>query len=199
MTVIPCFIKTNKMKNLIIVLSVFLTVITSVSAQTDTKKEEQKTIFNCPMHPNEASFKKGECSKCGMKMVKTTARKHNSAVKGSQASSEIKTKYVCAMDGTTSDKPCNCPKCGMEMTKQETQKTTYSCPMHPNEMSMMEGECSKCGMKLVKTELKYDSAVKGSQSSTKVVAKYVCSMDGTTSDKPGKCSKCGMDMKEMKE
>ena len=90
MTVIPCFIKTNKMKNLIIVLSVFLTVITSVSAQTDTKKEEQKTIFNCPMHPNEASFKKGECSKCGMKMVKTTTRKHNSAVKGSKRAVKLK-------------------------------------------------------------------------------------------------------------
>jgi hypothetical protein len=32
-----------------------------------------------------------------------------------------------------------------------------------------------------------------------VVTKYVCSMDGTTSDKPGKCSKCGMEMTEMKD
>jgi len=75
----------------------------------------------------------------------------------------------------------------------------YACPMHPNEMSANEGECSKCGMKLVKTVVEYNSAVKGSQSSSKVVTKYVCSMDGTTSDKPGKCSKCGMEMTEMKD
>ncbi len=27
---------------------------------------------------------------------------------------------------------------------------------------------------------------------------YVCPMDGTTSDKPGKCPKCGMDLVEKK-
>lgn len=150
------------------------------------------------MHPEVVSMKEGKCSKCRMKLFKTTERKHNPAIKGSQASSEIGTKYVCAMDGTTSDKPCNCPKCGMEMTKQETQKTTYTCPMHPNEMSMAEGECSKCGMKMVKTApSKHDPTVKGSQTKTKVVTKYVCTMDGATSDKPGKCPKCGMDMKEQ--
>jgi len=177
MKAIPCFIKSNKMKNLIIVLSVFLAVSTVASAQTATKKED----------------------KCEIKMVKTNKQKHNSAVKGSQASSEIVTKYVCSMDGAVSDKAGNCPKCGMAMTKQETQKTMYACPMHPNEMSANEGECSKCGMKLVKTVVEYNSAVKGSQSSSKVVTKYVCSMDGTTSDKPGKCSKCGMEMTEMKD
>jgi len=37
-------------------------------------------------------------------------------------------------------------------SKEESKKTTYACPMHPNEMSMKEGECGKCGMKLVKTK-----------------------------------------------
>jgi len=183
------------MKNLIIILSVFLAANTVVLAQANLKNEIQKTTYACPMHPKEVSLKEGECSKCGMKLVKTTKLKHNPAVKGSQVSKVVEAKYVCAMDGTTSDKPCNCPKCGMEMTKQEAQKATYACPMHPDEMSMKEGECSKCGMKLVKTtERKYNPAVKGSQSSSKVVTKYVCSMDGTTSDKPGNCSKCGMKM-----
>lgn len=185
------------MKNLIIVLSVFLAVSTSASAQTSTKpskEEAQKTTYTCPMHSDVMSMKEGKCSKCGMELVKTTKTKHNSAVKGSQASTVVETKYICKMDGTTSDKACKCSKCGMEMSKNEANKMAYACPMHPDQMSMKEGECSKCGMKLVKTELKYNSAVKGSQSSSKVVTKYVCSMDGTTSDKPGKCSKCGMDM-----
>ena len=197
--VIPCIIKSIKMKNLIIVLSVFLTVITAASAQTTSKNEEQKTILTCTMHPDEISLKEGGCSKCEMKMVETTERKYNHGVKGNHSRSKMVKKYVCAMDGETSDKLCNCTKCGMEMTKQESPKTSYACPMHPNEMSTKEGECSKCGMKLVKTEIKHNSEAKGSHSSAKVVTKYVCSMDGSTSDKPGACPKCGMDMKEMTE
>ncbi|MFV8465799.1 heavy metal-binding domain-containing protein [Flavobacterium sp. LB1P62] len=186
------------MKTLIIVLSVFLAVSTVASAQNVTKpskKEAQKTTYSCPMHPDEVSLTAGGCSKCGMKMVKTTERKFNHAVKGSQATSEVVTKYVCSMDGATSNEPGKCPKCGMDMTKKEVQKTTYSCPMHPEEVSSIEGGCSKCGMKMVKTtERKYNHAIKGSQASSEVVTKYVCSMDGTTSDEPGKCPKCGMDM-----
>jgi len=189
------------MKTLIIVLSVFLAVNTVSFAQINnaasTNKVTQKTTYTCPMHPGEMSMKKGECSKCGMKLVKTTTLKHNPAVKGSQASTIIETKYVCKMDGTASDKPGKCPKCGMDMTK-ETQKTTYTCPMHPGEMSMKEGQCTKCGMKLVKTtSLKHNPAIKGSQTSTIVKEKYVCKMDGSTSDKAGKCAKCGMEMTPM--
>lgn len=109
------------MKNLIIVLSVFLTVITVASAQTATKKET-KTTYTCSMHPKEMSMKEGECSKCGMKLVKTTELKHNSAVKGSQTSALVKSKYICTMDGTTSDKAGKCSKCGMEMTKAKDKK-----------------------------------------------------------------------------
>ena len=186
------------MKKIIIVLSVFLAVNTVSFAQNNNaiskNMETQKTIYTCPMHPGERSMKEGECSKCGMKLVKTTTLKNNPAIKGSQASTIVKAKYVCKMDGSTSDKAGKCPKCGMEMTK-ENPKITYTCPMHPGEMSMKEGECSKCGMKLVKiTKQKHNPAVKGSQASTVVETKYVCKMDGTTSDKAGKCSKCGMEM-----
>ncbi|PWA10123.1 heavy metal-binding domain-containing protein [Flavobacterium laiguense] len=185
------------MKNLIIVLSVFLTVITVASAQVDTKNEAQKTTYACPMHPDEVSLIEGGCSKCGMKMVITTERKYNPAVKGSQASSEVVTKYICTMDGATSAKPGKCPKCGMKMTKQKVQETTYACPMHPDEVSLIEGGCSKCGMKMVKTtKLNHDTAGKGQKTSTEVITKYVCTMDGATSDKPGNCPKCGMKMTE---
>ena len=123
------------MKTLIIVLSVFLAVSTAVSAQSTTKsskEEAQKTTYTCPMHPNETSMAAGKCSKCGMELVKTTKTQLNSSVKGSQASTVIEAKYICKMDGTTSDKPGKCSKCGMKMTKQDAQKTTYACPMHPD-------------------------------------------------------------------
>lgn len=184
------------MKNLFIALCLFFAANTAILAQQtkDTSKNEvNTTVYSCPMHPNEVSSTEGDCSKCGMKMVKTTERKYNHAVKGSQASSDVVTKYVCTMDGTTSDTSGKCPKCGMDMVQKEVQKTTYTCPMHPEEVSLIEGGCSKCGMKMVKTR-KYNHAVKGSQASSEIVTKYVCTMDGATSDKPGNCPKCGMEM-----
>ncbi|WP_410503655.1 heavy metal-binding domain-containing protein [Flavobacterium sp. LB2P53] len=37
-------------------------------------------------------------------------------------------------------------------------------------------------------------ATKASQPKSKTVTKYVCPMDGSTSDKPGEYSKCAMKM-----
>lgn len=108
------------MKTLIIVLTAFFAISTTVSAQTVTttsKKEVQKTMYACPMHPKEMNMKKGKCSKCGMEMVKVTEHKHNTAVKGSQTSAVVTTKFVCKMDGSTADKAGKCPKCGMAMTE----------------------------------------------------------------------------------
>lgn len=138
------------MKNLIIVLSVFLTVITVASAQTATKKEETKTTYTCPMHPEVVSMKEGECSKCGMKLVKTIKPENNTAAKGSQESGEIVTKYVCKMDGTTSEMAGKCPKCGMKMTEQEFQKAAYTCPMHSKVAGKQGDKCPKCGMEMEK-------------------------------------------------
>ncbi|MCI4443985.1 MAG: hypothetical protein JHC39_10850 [Lentimicrobium sp.] len=141
------------MKTLIIVLSVFLAVSTAVSAQSTTKpskEEAQKTTYVCPMHPDQMSMKEGKCSKCGMELVKTTQTQPNSAVKGSQASTVVEAKYICKMDGSTSDKPGKCPKCGMEMTKKEAPKAVYACPMHPKVIGKKGDKCSKCGMDLEK-------------------------------------------------
>ena len=135
------------MKTLIIVLSVFLAVNSMASAQEVAKssqKETHKGMYACPMHPKEMSSKEGECSKCGMKLVKTL--KHDTSGKGKKT--EVVTKYVCKMDGTTADKPGKCSKCGMKMTPQKVQKPEYSCPMHPKEMSDKSGKCPKCGMQM---------------------------------------------------
>ena len=113
------------MKNIIIALSLFFVANTTVLAQDKketSKKEVQKTMYGCPMHPNEVSTTGGGCSKCGMKMVKKSVSKHDSSIKGSQTKTKVVTKYVCTMDGATSDKPGKCPKCGMEMTKKENNK-----------------------------------------------------------------------------
>jgi uncharacterized paraquat-inducible protein A len=113
------------MKTLIIVLAAFFTIGTAASAQTiivTPKKEVQKTMYTCSMHPKVMSDKKGECPKCGMELVVSKESVHNPAVKGSQTSKVVKTKYVCTMDGSTSDKPGKCPKCGMKMTEKKSDK-----------------------------------------------------------------------------
>jgi hypothetical protein len=113
------------MKKIIIVLIVLFTVSTTVSAQITTvtsKKEEQKTMYSCPMHPKEMSMKKGACSKCGMDLVKTKTSKRSTTVKGSQARTTVKTKYICKMDGATAEKAGKCPKCGMAMTPKENDE-----------------------------------------------------------------------------
>lgn len=191
------------MKTLIIVLSVFLTVSTVASAQKFTKhskKEVQKTAYTCSMHPEKVSLTEGGCIKCSMKMIKTTERKYNHAVKGSQASSKIVIKYFCTMDGATSEISGKFSKCGVEMTKQEVNKTTYVCPMHTDEVNTAESGCNKCGMKMVMTtKLNHDTAGKGKKTSIEVITKYVCTMDGATSDKPENCLKCEMKMTDKKD
>ena len=141
------------MKTLIIILSVFLTASTTVSAQNSTKPskdEAQKNTYVCPMHPKEMSMKEGKCSKCGMELMKTTKMQNNSAVKGSQVSTVVEAKYICKMDGSTSDKSGKCPKCKMAMTKNEVPKAVYTCPMHPKVIGKHGDKCSKCGMVLTK-------------------------------------------------
>lgn len=79
-------------------------------------------------------------------------------------------------------------------SKEETQKKSYVCPMHPEEMSSTKGKCNKCGMELTKTKkLKSKPSLKGSQTSTE--AKYICPMHPKAIGKKGdKCPKCGMNL-----
>jgi len=113
------------MKTLIIAITAFFAMGTAVSAQTTAtapKKEVQKTMYSCPMHPKEMSDKKGKCSKCGMDLVAVKDTAHKTTAKGSQATTAVKSKYVCTMDGSASDKPGKCPKCGMALTERKEEK-----------------------------------------------------------------------------
>ena len=113
------------MKILLIVLTAFFTLGSAVYAQTKetpVKKDVQKTIYSCPMHPKEISDKKGKCSKCGMDLIATKETVHTTTAKGSQATTVAKSKYVCTMDGATADKPGKCPKCGMALVERKNDK-----------------------------------------------------------------------------
>lgn len=97
---------------------------------------------------------------------------------------------------TSNETYTNLPECCQYDRKSiSTQKVTFACAVHHNEVSSEKRKCSKCGMELVETNVhKHDSSIKGSQSKSETKSKYVCKMCGTLADKAGKCSKCGMDM-----
>ncbi len=63
-------------------------------------------------------------------------------------------KYYCPMHcegDKIYDKDGDCPVCGMDLVKQPslTQKTQYTCPMHPQIIEDQQGSCPICGMDLV--------------------------------------------------
>ena len=112
------------MKTLIIALTVFFGMGNAMAQTTvpAPKKEVQKTIYTCPMHPKVTSVEKGKCSKCGMGLVVTNEKTAKTTAKETQATTAAKSKYVCTMDGSTSDKSGKCPKCGMAMTERKPEK-----------------------------------------------------------------------------
>ncbi len=68
--------------------------------------------------------------------------------------------YYCPMHcegDKTYDKPGDCPVCGMDLVPQAvTQKTKFTCPMHPEVVKDQPGDCPICGMDLVPMEPKDD-------------------------------------------
>lgn len=71
----------------------------------------------------------------------------------------------------------------------KTNQATYSCPMHPDEVSNKPGKCAKCGMDLTRS--------KKEQMKMEVMKTYTCPMHAdVTSNQPGDCPKCGMKLVE---
>lgn len=150
------------MKNIVVVLSVFLAMFNTVLAQKATTKEEPKVIYACPTHADVQNSKSGKCPKCGMELKKITEKNDLHPLKGSQPKTKVVTKYVCPMDGSTSATGGKCSKCGTGMVKitekmdlhplkgsQPKSKviTKYVCPMDGS-VSDTKGQCPKCGMEM---------------------------------------------------
>ncbi|WP_017258309.1 heavy metal translocating P-type ATPase [Pedobacter arcticus] len=66
--------------------------------------------------------------------------------------------YYCPMHcegDKTYDKPGDCPVCGMDLVPEAvTEKTKFTCPMHPEVVKDQPGDCPICGMDLVPMEPK---------------------------------------------
>jgi len=127
------------------------------------------TEYICPMHcEGEKTYgKSGDCPVCNMHLVPVDEL-HAKAEKHSYEHhqdtppivSKAPGKYYCPMhcEGDKAyDQPGDCPVCGMHLKKEEartfarqtTDKTIYTCPMHPEIRQDHPGSCPKCGMDLV--------------------------------------------------
>ncbi len=84
-------------------------------------------------------------------------------------------KYYCPMlcEGDKKyDKPGDCPKCGMDLEKEESSKTIYTCPMHPEVEQDHPGSCPKCGMDLEPKKASMDDGSEEHQAYKKMLTKF---------------------------
>jgi len=133
-----------KTKIITSVLALTLSGCTWAFAQVTTtiKTEQQKdsVYYTCSMHPEIKSDKPGKCPKCGMDLFQNKS-----------SSPEFK------MDESKN------------FNKQDSAKSVYTCPMHPDVISDKPGKCPKCGMDLVQ---------KSSSSSEHKMDMMMCPMHG---------------------
>lgn len=67
----------------------------------------QQVKYTCSMHPEVVTYKSGNCSKCGSKLVIDR-----------RGSKQATTVYTCAMHpDEVSSKAGKCSKCGMDLTE----------------------------------------------------------------------------------
>jgi hypothetical protein len=107
---------------------------------------------------------------------------------GSGKCKTIKAKGTCT-PGDKADK-----------AKKKTTCIMWTCPMHPDVLSVKPGKCPKCGMNLEKKIIK-----KGVEKITTAPKKaaatvWTCPMHPEVrADKPGKCPKCGMNLEKAEK
>ncbi len=105
--------------------------------------------YTCSMHPEIHSDIVGTCPKCGMNLIKTSSAE-------SKSKSMHMQKMNCGMmhnmnemkteSGTQTDSSSG------KNVISEGKSFLYTCSMHPDVQSKIEGYCPKCGMKLIETK-----------------------------------------------
>ncbi|MEJ7769494.1 MAG: multicopper oxidase domain-containing protein [Chitinophagaceae bacterium] len=187
----------------IILIAFLMTLYSVIPAQT------QKVVYTCSMHPELRLDKAGNCPKCGMKLIRVTAK--------AVAKPAVKKRDQRQMPmKDTSNKSAD--REGMQIKSKSNQQAlspTYTCEMHPEIHAAKPGNCAKCGMKLEKEKPKAatpekhegkemdmhktDSTDPGKHGENNQHASYTCPMHPEIhADKPGNCPKCGMQLLKEK-
>jgi CopA family copper-resistance protein len=85
-----------------------------IDGNNEGNKPGTQVTYTCPMHPEIQSNQRGNCPKCGMKLVE-----------GKKAPELQQPTYTCPMHPEIhSNKPGNCPKCGMKLVKEKSTSHT---------------------------------------------------------------------------
>ena len=109
--------------------------------------KHQKQQYTCPMHPEIIREEPGNCSRCGMNLVR---------VKNS-GKQDMNTKINEPMDHTQREIPVPVhtgtgerPSYGDDQPAIQQQRSQqYTCPMHPQIIRDEPGNCPLCGMTLI--------------------------------------------------
>ena len=124
-------------------------------SNTDDKKNNNDSIrslpqkdsvyYTCSMHPEIQSATPGTCPKCGMNLIKTSSAE-------SKSKSMHMQKMNCGMMHNMNEKKTESgtqtdPSTGKNVPSEE-KPFLYTCSMHPDVQSKVDGYCPKCGMKL---------------------------------------------------
>ncbi len=131
------------MKNLILILIAVLS-FSAASAQTI------KTYYTCIMHPEIRNDKPGNCSECGMTLIKKTVKV---TIPEKEANPKLKSTSLVQQEESKQKNTAK-PVIEQPKTEQVQTKIVYTCVMHPEVQMDKPGKCFKCGMTLIKRAIK---------------------------------------------
>ena len=118
------------------------------AVQKKATAQSTKVIYTCPMHPEVRSSKPGNCSKCGMTLVKKTIKVNVPKTVTKKPAGQSQAKPTQHLQTDQHNHGDNELKEGAQ--NQSQTKIIYTCPMHPEVQSDKPGNCPKCGMTLIK-------------------------------------------------
>ncbi len=129
----------------------------------DVKKMDKNndgSVYQCPMCPGQISDKPGDCLKCGITMKKVSVQDAEKAMRDAmKKNGEMHMhKDQTHMKKGDMEMHKHGMKAGKNLDLNKYDKNgdgyVYECPMQCGEPSDKHGECHKCGMMLEKVKVK---------------------------------------------